>query len=387
VKITASARLTVAGIVEESAGRKGIDVVAIVDAHSPPVHTELEELVASGRLEPLTGGGLRHPGTPALLLILGCEVEVSEEGVGLVHYLSYLPDLETARGFSAFLGPRVTNLCLSSQKARLTGDELALWLRREGGFMVPAHVFTPHKGFFGQGGTDLGHCLSDRALEAVPAVELGLSADTAMAKLVPSLEPFTYLSNSDAHSPETIAREHNVLDLDGALNLDFRSVAAAVREGRVAANYGLDPRLGKYHRVACPRCGHTPEEAGARGGTCPACGAPGMVGGVLDRVMELSRGRPDTTTGGPAEGGRSRPPYVHHIPLRYVPGVGPVAYRALLDRFGTEMKVLRETSPEELAAVIGDRLAARLGAARSGTGRLEITPGAGGRYGRVRPPT
>jgi PHP family Zn ribbon phosphoesterase len=64
-----------------------------------------------------------------------------------------------------------------------------------------------------------------------------------------------------------------------------------------------------------------------------------------------------------------------------------VAYRALLDRFGTEMKVLRETSPEELAAVIGDRLAARLGAARSGTGRLEITPGAGGRYGRVRPPT
>ena len=168
-------------------------MVAIVDSHSPPVLGELEEMVIDGRLQRLAGGGLRHTGQRPVVLLLGCEVEVHEDGVGPVHYLAYFPNLETARGFSGFLAPRVTNLSLSSQRARATGEEVALWLRREGGFMVPAHIFTPHRGFFGQGGTDLRQCLSDRALETVPAVELGLSADTRMAEQVPSLQPFVFL--------------------------------------------------------------------------------------------------------------------------------------------------------------------------------------------------
>ena len=357
-------------------------MVAIVDSHSPPVLGELEEMVTDGRLQRLAGGGLRHTGQRPVVLLLGCEVEVHEDGVGPVHYLAYFPNLETARGFSGFLAPRVTNLSLSSQRARATGEEVALWLRGEGGFMVPAHIFTPHRGFFGQGGTDLRQCLSDRALETVPAVELGLSEDTRMAEHVPSLQPFVFLSNSDAHSPETIGREHNLMALGPPEAADFETVATAVRGGEVVANYGLDPRLGKYHRAVCRRCGATPETPEGHEKTCAVCGSSKMTGGVLDRAMELAR-RALPQSPGPAPGG-GRPPYVHHIPLLSVPGVGPVTYRRLLEEFGTEMRVLHETTLDELAAVVGSPLAARLRAAGGGTAELHITPGGGGRYGRVR---
>jgi PHP family Zn ribbon phosphoesterase len=455
VKITASPRLTPAAALEESSDRKGLDAVAVVDAHSPRVLADLDRLVRSGELEPLPGGGLRRSGERPLLLLPASEVEVVEHGLGPVHYLCYLPDLDTALGFSGFLSGRVTNVALGSPRARSSGEELARWVGREGGFLVPAHVFTPHKGYFGQGGRDLSRHLSDRALEAIPAVELGLSADTAMAEAVPSLGPFTFLSNSDAHSPETIAREHNALMVgeprpagpaagEGSNppgEMDFQTLFSAVRDGRVAANYGLDPRLGKYHRAFCPRCGFRADlaegarpseraQAGAaadgrpgagpggrpgagpdarpgadavgaanRRGVCPACGAREFVGGVFDRVLQLSGGgavreAPGAEPGATREEGgrtgrprRARPPYVHQIPLRYVPGVGPAVVRRLIAAFGTELRVLHEVEEEDLASVVGPRLAARLAAARRGTAALDIVPGAGGRYGRVRPPT
>ncbi len=414
IKIASSPRLTVAGVVQESAKRKGLDVVAIVDAHSPPVIEEIEAFVASGELEELPGGGLRwagqepgqvpgpepgeEPGPEGgramrpLLLILASEVEVSEKDIGPVHYLAYVPDLETCKGLSAFLLDRVTNIALSSQRARVSGEELARWLRREGGFLVPAHVFTPYKGLFGQGGTDLGQVFSDTALEVVWAVELGLSADTAMAEMVPSLRPFTYLTNSDAHSPETIGRECNALDL-GKGPPDFRSVAEAVKEGAVEANYGLDPRLGKYHRAYCPKCGFVAGDAPA-GGTCPSCGKGKLVGGVKDRILALAGA---STATPPAElaphgtgskrpqhtPGSARPPYIHVIPLRYIPGVGPATLRLLVKSFGTELAVLHEVPEAELAEVVGGRLARLITASRGGSEAIEIEVGAGGRYGRL----
>jgi PHP family Zn ribbon phosphoesterase len=416
VKVTASPRLTLSGIIEESVTRKGLDIVTIVDAQSPPVLEEIDDEMRSGRLDPLPGGGLRARDDPdgagadhggSLLLLLASEVEVDEPGIGPVHYLGYLPDFETARSFSSFLARRVTNVSLSSQKARSSGEELARWLGAAGGFLVPAHVFTPHKGFFGQGGVDLRQALSERALEAVPAVELGLSADADLADLVPSLAPFTYLTSSDAHSPETIAREHCALDPTGAPEgYDFGTLAKTIREGRLLANYGLDPRIGKYHRAFCPQCGFVAGEnrltgdACPAGGVCPACGKDGLVGGVLDRIMEIARGaganvaaaarRPVRTATAESPGdaaesfARARPPYVHMIPLRYVPGVGPATLRRLLRVFGTELDILHRVPEAALAAEVGGKLGARIVAARGGTGLLGIEPGAGGHYGRVR---
>lgn len=380
VKVAASPRLTVEGIIDECVRRKGLDAVGIVDAHSPPVLEELDGLVRNGELGELGGGGLRRGGPRPLLVVPAVEVEVVEPEVGRVHLIAYLPTLEAARAVGRFLAGRVTNVVLSSQRARATGEEVARLVAAEGGFVVPAHVFTPHRGFFGQGGRDLRQMFSDAALEAVPAVELGLSADSSLADLVPGLEDFTYLTSSDAHSPESIAREHTAFNVGPSL--DFKGLTEAVRRGEVAANYGLDPRLGKYHRAWCPRCGEV-----AVGRVCPECGCERVVGGVLDRIKELSAG----AAGGEHEDreGRvrrragSRPPYVHIVPLRFVPGVGPRTYRRLLETFGSEMAVLHRVPEEDLAAEVGGRLASRIARARSGTLDLDIVPGAGGRYGRV----
>ncbi len=401
VKIAASARLTVAGIVEESVDRKGLDVVGIVDAHSPPVQAELQALLDSGQARPLASGGLGFESAGRrLALILAAEVEAAEPGLGPVHYLCYLPDLEAARDFTGFLAPLVTNVTLSSQRAQVTGEALARRVGAAGGFLVPAHVFTPYKGFFGQGGVDLGQAFSDRALDHVPAVELGLSADTALADLVPSLAPFTYVTNSDAHSPETIGREHNAfpgpgpgegeegrpaVDETGAAAgaergaglFSFDDLAGCLRRGAVVANYGLDPRLGKYHRAFCPKCGYVSAGDIAAGKICPACGRTGLVKGVLDRILTIAASA--------ARPARPRPPYVHIVPLRYMPAVGPATRRKLHEAFGTEMNVLHRVPEEDLAEVAGTESARRIAAARAGTGGLDISPGAGGRYGRLRP--
>ena len=53
----------------------------------------------------------------------------------------------------------------------------------------------------------------------------------------------------------------------------------------------------------------------------------------------------------------------------------------LLNRFGSEMAVLHHAAPDELASVVGTRLAEHIVAARDGS--LLLQPGGGGRFGRV----
>ena len=60
-------------------------------------------------------------------------------------------------------------------------------------------------------------------------------------------------SNLDAHSLSNIAREYNTFEqvdssFVGLLNLIKQQNKKAVR------NYGLPPKIGKYHRTYCLRC-------------------------------------------------------------------------------------------------------------------------------------
>ena len=64
VKITGSKNLTLTNILDAAKNRKGMDIVRVIDCHSPDVIGEMEELIEAGRLKSLADGGLLFEGKP-----------------------------------------------------------------------------------------------------------------------------------------------------------------------------------------------------------------------------------------------------------------------------------------------------------------------------------
>lgn len=366
VKISGSKSLTFRSIAEEASERKGISLIGIIDCQSPAVQEDIRDCLARGEMEEIPGGGIRYRNTT---LLLGAEMEVRDEGGGPYHLLGFLPDLRAMEAWTEWLKPRVTNVSLSSQRVRATGRELQRELLSRGGLLAPAHAFTPHRGLLG--------CSADRLSDrldpdGIAAVELGLSADALMAGRLSELDRYPLLTNSDAHSTGMIGRECNELLL-GRPSFEELRLALEGREGRrVLANYGLHPRLGKYHSSYCTACkaALSSEDLEA----CPSCGGRKLVRGVSGRIDRLA----DREAGKLPEG---RAPYKPQVPLSFIPGIGPAMRAKLLTEVGTEMDVLHRVPEAALVAACGERIAATILAARAG--ELSFTAGAGGAYGKI----
>lgn len=366
VKISGSKSLTFRSIAEEASERKGISLIGIIDCQSPAVQDDIRDCLARGEMEEIPGGGIRYRHTT---LLLGAEMEVRDEGGGPYHLLGFLPDLRAMEAWTEWLKPRVTNVNLSSQRVRATGRELQRELLSRGGLLAPAHAFTPHRGLLG--------CSADRLSDrldpdGIAAVELGLSADALMAGRLSELDRYPLLTNSDAHSTGMIGRECNELLLEQPSFAELR-LALERRDGRrVLANYGLHPRLGKYHSSYCTVCKSALASEDLE--ACPSCGGRKLVRGVSGRIDRLA----DREAGIlPAE----RAPYKPQVPLNFIPGIGPAMRAKLLTEVGTEMDVLHRAPGEALAAACGERIAATIMAARAG--ELSFTAGAGGAYGKI----
>ncbi|HEY3316545.1 MAG TPA: endonuclease Q family protein [Bacillota bacterium] len=380
VKVSSAADLTVENIAREAADRKGLDLVGVVDCQTGPVLKDLKDLVARGRLEPMKGGGLRFDGRLTILpfaeLEVGCGRHDPAPGkpAGSAHFIAAVGTIEQAEALAGKLRGHVSNPDLSTQRLSLTPRELLDIVAGLDGQLIPAHAFTPYKSLYGNCADSLRQVFPEGTGGRVPAIELGLSADTAMADRLRELSGLTFLSDSDAHSLPKIAREYNLMDL-AAPTYDEVIMALHRRDGRrVLANYGLDPRLGKYHRTHCDACELTVEELPPVH-VCPRCGSRRVVLGVLDRLTEIA----DRERG---ESPPHRPPYHWQVPLEYLPGLGPKTMERLLAAFGTEMAVTHRTGPAELAEVVGERMAGTIIKARQGD--LALTAGGGGRYGRVK---
>ncbi|MCA0755504.1 endonuclease Q family protein [Paenibacillus sp. N4] len=383
VKISASRGLTFRSIAHEASIRKGVRLIGVIDCHSPAVQDDIMKLLDAGEMEEAEGGGIRYRDT---VILLGAEMEIREPGGGPFHLLGYLPNLQAMQSWTEWMKPRMKNVQLSSQRIHSTARELQNELLARGGLLAPAHVFTPHRGLLG--------CSADRLEErldpgGIAAVELGLSADTEMAERLSQLDRYPFLTNSDAHSTGMIARECNELLLREP---SFAEFAKALRgeEGRgIAANYGLHPRLGKYHTTWCLNC-HKAVPEGLQTESeamkaCPACGSLKLVRGVAERIDQLAdRGSKaaDSIMQQPSDGSRlQRPPYWRQVPLSFFPGVGPKMRDRLLTEVGTEMEILFRVTYEQLSAVTGEKIAGLILAAREQ--RVDFIAGSGGTYGKL----
>ena len=372
VKISASNQLTFQAIAHEAAVRKGISLLGVIDAHAPGVQRDIAALLESGEMTEVSGGGIRYRNTT---ILLGSEIEVYDAGArGPAHYLCYLPRFADMQSFTEWIARYMRNVNLSSQRIYVSGRELQAEVKARGGLFIPAHIFTPHKSLLGSSSERIAEVLD---LEQIDAVELGLSADSRMAGWIEELDAYPFLTNSDAHSLSRIGREYNELLLAEASFSELR-LALRNEQGRsIQANYGLNPKLGKYHRTWCKSCGVVSGEEAIALDRCPQCGGSKLVRGVMDRIEQLARlsGRQEAYVP------ENRPPYRYQVPLEFMPGIGPVMLEKLLARFGTEMDILHHADLDELSDAAGKGAAALVAAARRG--ELQVSSGGGGRYGKV----
>jgi uncharacterized protein (TIGR00375 family) len=369
VKISGAANLTFHNIAREASGRKGIDVVGIIDCHSPAVQAEIDGYLERGEMEELEGGGIRYHNTT---ILLGSELEVKELGRGAAHFLVFLPDLRSMKSFTVWLSAVMKNVQLSSQRIYVTTRQLQQEAEARGGILIPAHIFTPYKSVYGSAAERMSELLD---VERIMAVELGLSSDTEMASYLSELDNLAFLTDSDAHSLSKIGREYNRIRMAEPTFREF-VLALQGKEGRgITANYGLNPRLGKYHRTYCAACGSIVDEAELSTERCLYCGSTKIVRGVMDRIRDIA-GRSEPVVAA------HRPPYFYQVPLEFLPGLGPKLLEKLLSHFGTEMNILHKAALEEIAETAGTAIAGMIGAARGGV--LQVNAGGGGTYGKVR---
>ncbi len=373
VKITASRKLTFAAVIEECARRKGIDIVGIVDCAAPGVIHDMERMIDSGELMEMPQGGFIH--RDRVTVIAGAEVECVEEKGGISHHIGYFPHLRSIKEFSQIMRQYIKNIELSSQSCGIPASELLEVIKATGGIHVPAHAFTPHKSVYGRTTRRLTELFSDALYADIWALELGLSADTGIADMIGELASITLLSNSDAHSTAKIGREYNILEMEEATFQEMVLAFRRVSGRRVIANFGLDPRLGRYHRSFCSRCnkvaGDEPPVT-----YCKDCGKSegSFVLGVLDRAVQIADWKEPHHP-------EHRPPYHYQIPLEFVRGLSSPVMERLLARFGSEMAVLHTAKKKELQETVGWSLASDIMLAREG--RLLLSAGGGGRHGKV----
>jgi uncharacterized protein (TIGR00375 family) len=378
------------------AGRKGIGVVGTGDFTHPAWTVELGE-----KLVPAEPGLYRLAAeaeksiaetlpaacrTPARFM-LSSEISTIYKRDGRtrkVHHLLYAPSLEVSAAITASLA-KIGNLAADGRPILgLDSRDLLEITLEAGGYLIPAHAWTPWFAVLGsQSGFDrVSDCYADLASH-IFALETGLSSDPEMNWRVSSLDGYTLVSNSDAHSPPMLGREATAFDCD--ISYDAIKAALQTRDG-FAGTVEFFPEEGKYHLDGHRACDvrTTPEETRAAGGKCPACGKPPTIG-VQHRVDALAD-RPEGYRPDDAAGFKSFVPLPEII--GEIAGVGPKAksvtaqVSAMVERFGPELSILGDVPLDELAAKAPSTVAEAIARLRRGEVRREA--GYDGVYGTIR---
>ncbi len=305
-----------------------------------------------------------------------------------VHHVILYPSLEAAEELSRRLEALGCNLhadgrpiigLSSSNLLELTLDVCPQAI------FIPAHIWTPYFSVFGaySSYTSIEECYGSLAKE-IHAVETGLSSDPPMNWRLSQLDAYTLISNSDAHSPEKLAREANLFDCA----MDYAAIREAIsnRDSKgFAGTIEFYPEEGKYHwdgHRQC-KCCCSPKETLANHGLCPVCGKPVTVG--VSHQVELLADRPE---GYHPDNAR---PFENLVPLAEMfaasLGVTTASRRVqegcnkLLQALGPELYLLRECPLEDIAKLAGPCVTEGLRRLREG--KIRLSPGYDGEYGKV----
>jgi uncharacterized protein (TIGR00375 family) len=374
---------------------KGITVVGTGDFTHPQWFAELKR-----KLNPLGNGLLelreefRSDTVPEscrapVYFFLTAEISCIYSKAGKtrkVHCLLFVPDFESAARIGLVLS-RIGNI--TSDGRPILGLDAKELLRMTldvapDTLFIPAHAWTPHFSVFGavSGFDSMNECF-DELTPKIHAIETGLSSDPAMNWRLSQLDGITLISNSDAHSPAKMGREANVLDTE----LSFAGIKGAIEERKgLLETVEFFPEEGKYHWDGHRSCkvSMPPSETINRLYRCPRCGKPVTVG-VMHRVEKLS----DRVTGARpsgAPGFQSLIPLTEIIAEAKAVGVNSKAvtkaYMALLANLGSEFYILRESAPDAIERAGSSII--REAVVRMREGKVSISPGYDGEYGRIR---
>ena len=235
------------------ARKKGMGVIGTGDFTHPAWRQELREFLCPAEEGFYTlKEDCRLPGAPAQaqtprFVVTGEISTIYKKGgrTRKVHHVLLLPGIEEAERLAQRL-EAIGNL--HSDGRPILGldshDLLEIVLETcPQAVYIPAHIWTPHFSVFGafSGFQTLEECYGDLT-PYVHAVETGLSSDPPMNWRVSALDGLTLVSHSDAHSPQKLGREADLLDTE----LSYPQLAEAIQTGEgFAGTLEFFPEEGK----------------------------------------------------------------------------------------------------------------------------------------------
>jgi uncharacterized protein (TIGR00375 family) len=249
-------------------------------------------------------------------------------------------------------------------------------------FVIPAHIWTPWFSVLGSrsGFDSIDECYGDYA-DSIFAVETGLSSDPPMNRQCSFLDKYTLVSNSDAHSLDTIGREANLFNTE----ISYSAIVKSLRglDNGFKGTIEFFPQEGKYHLDGHRKCGifWNPEETIRHKGICPVCNKEVTIG-VANRIASLA----DRKSGND----KVDKCFYSVTPLRSIIGEVlkcgittkkcTILYETVVKKCGSEFNALLETPIAELN-LINPLLAEGVDNMRSG--RVRLQSGYDGEFGHV----
>jgi len=220
--------------------------------------------------------------------ILTTELETK----GRVHHLLLFKDFEQVSKFKKEILNYSSDMnSYGGGRPRLSigPDKLLDICVRHDVLMGPAHAFTPYFGIYAANNS-LKEAYGKNHKQ-IKFIELGLSADTLSANIIPELKDKKFFSFSDAHSPNSyrIGREFVCMQLEKPNFESINKLLNDDKENKILFNVGYNPKEGKYNKTACKSCKqiYSLEDAIKYKWRCISC--KGIIKkGVEDRIKEIA---------------------------------------------------------------------------------------------------